>query len=177
MKTTTLKKFSAFIVMMLSIVFSYAQTCTGNKVWACRMNCSAQNGYWQECKCIVANNVTQWQASAHTCGGNNGGCPGNNAYCGGRLSLIQSSEEMAFGVFPGSVTSSATIACYTNEMQRVVIKLYNMTGQHVKTLLDNEIEAGYFEMNWNTDDINAGIYVIRMEAAKKVLTEKISVLK
>ena len=156
MKSTTTKKLLAFIIMMSSLSFAYAQTCPPNKPY--RVCCYHPN-HGCRCKCVA--NIT------NTCGCN----------FGQRLSGEVSDNETIVDVFPNPVSESANILFYNEEKQKVTIKIFDMTGRHVKTITDDVMEAGDKEIVWNTEGINSGIYFIRVEAGNNALQTKISVVK
>jgi len=63
------------------------------------------------------------------------------------------------------------------EASRVSIRVYDVSGRMVATLIDGEQTAGYYVATWDSRDIATGIYLIRMEsdgfnAARKVALVK-----
>ena len=129
-----------------------------NHVYACRMsNCV------QECKCVNANAVANWQAH---------GKP-----CEGRLSNSKGSEEFALNIYPNPASTSATIYFSLPQSEKVTIGILDLTGRMVTVVSDVMFEAGENEVKWNTENITAGIYFLRMEAGDTVQMEKITVMK
>lgn len=60
----------------------------------------------------------------------------------------------------------------------VQISIFNMTGQLVTTLLPSQTkEVGQYQVTFEANDLSEGIYYVRMNAADKVLTQKIVLLK
>jgi flagellar hook assembly protein FlgD len=62
------------------------------------------------------------------------------------------------------------------------LKIYNILGQEVKTLVDEEQEAGHYTATWdgrNEDgaSISSGIYFYRIEAGRFVQTRKMLLLR
>jgi hypothetical protein len=58
-----------------------------------------------------------------------------------------------------------------------VVKVYNVVGQVVATLVDGNMEAGYHNITWNASNVPSGMYMIRAEAGADVSTQKVMLLK
>ena len=80
-------------------------------------------------------------------------------------------------VFPNPLSTSTTISFSLSQSEKVSLRIYDVTGRLVTTLSDGEMNEGAHQLVWNTEDVNAGIYFLRMEAGEYVQTEKISVIK
>ncbi len=64
----------------------------------------------------------------------------------------------------------------------VNLQIFNVLGQHVKTLVDSEQNAGYRSVIWNGVDekgqqVSSGTYFYILKAGDKVLTKKMTMLK
>jgi parallel beta-helix repeat protein len=64
----------------------------------------------------------------------------------------------------------------------VILKVYNIQGQVVKTLIEKKLPAGPHKLHWSgRDDYNrrvpSGVYFLRLRAGSKVLTRKIVLIK
>jgi hypothetical protein len=65
---------------------------------------------------------------------------------------------------------------------RIVIKVFNMLGQEIKTLIDKHVESGWHKVSWDGKDYSGslcsnGIYLYRMEAGDFVDVKKGVLLK
>jgi hypothetical protein len=81
---------------------------------------------------------------------------------------------------PFNPTTSINYALPTNSYVKLVI--YNVLGQRVKTLVDEEQTAGYKQVVWNGHNDNgeavgSGIYFYRIQAGDFTKTAKMSLLK
>ncbi|MCL4703851.1 T9SS type A sorting domain-containing protein [bacterium] len=61
--------------------------------------------------------------------------------------------------------------------QRVVIKIFDITGRLVRVLFDREVASGRYEVIWDGRDVHnnelaSGTYVYRLETDKNVITKK-----
>jgi hypothetical protein len=95
----------------------------------------------------------------------------------GAVYLKQSNEEMhavLLYVFPNPVSSSATISFSSPQDSHTTIALYDIAGRKLKTLLDENVEAGDHEVQLNRDQLNAGIYFLQLKMNGEVVTKKLA---
>ena len=59
----------------------------------------------------------------------------------------------------------------------VTLKVYNMVGQEVVTLVSDNVSAGRYEVEWNASGIASGVYLYRLEIGEFVHTRKLLLLK
>jgi hypothetical protein len=83
---------------------------------------------------------------------------------------------------PNPFRDAATIRYQTKEAGRVSLKIYNIQGQLVRTLVDAVQEANYYEVPWNgrSDDgakAAAGIYLYKLDAGGYSAMKKLTLLK
>ncbi|MDI6766502.1 MAG: S8 family serine peptidase [Bacteroidota bacterium] len=60
---------------------------------------------------------------------------------------------------------------------KVTLKVYNMLGQEVATLVDGMQDAGYKSVEWNASVMPSGIYIYRIYAGKFIDTKKLLLIK
>jgi hypothetical protein len=64
------------------------------------------------------------------------------------------------------------------EIQRAVtLKIFDINGRVIATLIDGKIESGIYEIQWNAANQPSGIYFIRLESSSTIQTRKITLLK
>jgi flagellar hook assembly protein FlgD len=64
----------------------------------------------------------------------------------------------------------------------ITIKVYDVAGRRVRTLVDRQLPPGRHEISWDLHDqsgnrVSTGLYFARMEAGEKRDTKRIVVLK
>ena len=95
-----------------------------------------------------------------------------------RMSNTSFADETSLTtIYPNPVLNSTTISFSLSQSEIVSLKIYDMTGRLVTTLTDATFEEGNNEIVWNANDVNAGIYFLRMEAGSYSAMEKFSVIK
>ncbi len=67
--------------------------------------------------------------------------------------------------YPNPFNPSTTLPYQLNEPARVQIKVYNLLGEEVAKLVDDEWKgAGYYSVTWNATKMASGVYYVRMVA-------------
>ncbi|MCK4652915.1 MAG: T9SS type A sorting domain-containing protein, partial [Candidatus Cloacimonetes bacterium] len=86
------------------------------------------------------------------------------------------------GNYPNPFNPETTIKYSLKEESQVKLEIFNIKGQKVRTLIDTEQDAGYYQVLWNGKDnseksVSSGIYFYRFKAGKYTKTEKMLLLK
>jgi hypothetical protein len=81
-------------------------------------------------------------------------------------------ETRLFPAYPNPANPNATICYGLVEPSKVKLEIYNVLGQHVRTLLDGEKPAGQYHVLWdgkNNEDVPlaSGTYIVRLETIAK----------
>ena len=83
--------------------------------------------------------------------------------------------------YPNPFTTSTRIPFELNEPAEVTLTVWNMIGQKVATLVDDEPrDAGLHdgpEVNWEAANLPSGMYIARLEADGQVFTRKMTLIK
>ena len=67
-----------------------------------------------------------------------------------------------FQNYPNPVNPITTIAFQLPKDARVSLKVYNLLGQEVVTLIDGDVPAGYHQQMWNANTFASGTYVYQL---------------
>lgn len=83
---------------------------------------------------------------------------------------------------PNPFNPSTTIKFYVPSTENVTLTIYNIIGEEVTTLVNNQVSAGYHITYWNGKDnfgntVASGIYLYRLQAGNFVETKKMNLLK
>ncbi|RPI19150.1 MAG: T9SS C-terminal target domain-containing protein [Ignavibacteriae bacterium] len=62
-------------------------------------------------------------------------------------------------------------------VEHVVLKIYDITGREVATLINGKLEAGIHEVDWNAGDFASGVYFYSLQAGEFVETRKLVLIK
>ena len=116
---------------------------------------------------------------------NSGGL--NTTPCSGYPSAITKANVMnevdrtsllySLSVFPNPSSGNAAISFSLEQTEKVSINVFEMSGRLVKSLSDKVFEKGEHRINWNAENITAGIYFVKMQTAGFSETKKLVVVK
>jgi aminopeptidase N len=59
----------------------------------------------------------------------------------------------------------------------VVLKIYDILGKEVKTLVNEKLNAGSYSVDWNALDFPSGVYIYRITAGNNIDTRKMLLIK
>jgi hypothetical protein len=108
------------------------------------------------------------------------------------LGIVQSSkEERLIGpiipdgiicIAPNPFRNSVKIGVRVGKYGRYRLEIFNVLGQKIKTIFNEERQAGYYEFIWDGRDgrnqqLSAGVYYVRFETEGYTKTEKVILLK
>ena len=84
--------------------------------------------------------------------------------------------------YPNPFNPSTLIRYSVMAPSFVSLKIYDVLGREIKTLVNQEQVKGIYEVNWNGDDelgnkVCTGVYFYRIEASKYVDTKKMLLMK
>lgn len=86
-------------------------------------------------------------------------------------------EFTLFQNYPNPFNPSTTIRFGISKSSHVSLKVYDLLGQEIETLVNEKLSAGEFVVNWNAGGHPSGVYFYRIQAGDFVLTKKTILLK
>jgi len=79
--------------------------------------------------------------------------------------------------FPNPFNPTTTIQYQLPFDARVTLKVYDILGSEVATLVNEEQQAGYKEVKFNGSNIASGMYIYRLQAGDYVSIKKMLIIK
>ena len=79
--------------------------------------------------------------------------------------------------FPNPFNPSTTIQYSIPHRSNVVIKVYDILGNEVKTLVNEEKDQGVYTINFDANNLASGLYLYRIQAGSFIDTKKMILLK
>ena len=88
------------------------------------------------------------------------------------MSLITLSQN-----YPNPFNPVTTISYQLPKPAFVNLAVYNVTGQLIETLTNEQKNAGYYQVVWNAGTVGSGLYFYRIEAGEYTKSMKCVVIK
>ena len=79
--------------------------------------------------------------------------------------------------YPNPFNASTTIRYSIPKDEKVKIKVYDVLGREVKTLVDREMEAGEHRTTFKAEGLASGVYIYRIEAGGEQAVKKMLLVK
>jgi hypothetical protein len=79
--------------------------------------------------------------------------------------------------YPNPFNPSTKIAFILPEYARTTVTIFNILGREVTQLLNENLAAGSYEINWDASGLPAGVYFYRVQSGSYVMTKKAVLLK
>jgi hypothetical protein len=93
----------------------------------------------------------------------------NNQFTPGKFSMEQN--------YPNPFNPSTTIKYQIPVASNVSIKIYDILGSEVATLIDEFKAAGVYEVNFDASKLSSGVYLYKIQAGSFVQTKKMILMK
>jgi len=79
--------------------------------------------------------------------------------------------------YPNPFNPSTKISFTINSSNHVKLTIYSITGEKIITLLDREINAGNYEVDFNAQNLTSGVYFYKIQAGNFVSVKKMILMK
>jgi hypothetical protein len=79
--------------------------------------------------------------------------------------------------YPNPFNNSTIILFQIPMDEFVTLKIYDVLGNEVKTLIEENKKAGYYKINYSANDLSSGIYFYKLTAGENSSTRKFILLK
>jgi plastocyanin len=79
--------------------------------------------------------------------------------------------------FPNPFNPSTNIRIDIPKASQVTVKIYDVRGNLVQTLINSELQAGSYSIDWNASEYSSGIYFYRLNAGDYSAVKKMVLMK
>jgi hypothetical protein len=79
--------------------------------------------------------------------------------------------------YPNPFNPSTAIKFAVPKISNVKIAVYDITGREIATIVDEQMNAGYYSIQWNASNIASGIYFYKLQTEDFVSVKKMILLK
>ncbi|UCF20293.1 MAG: T9SS type A sorting domain-containing protein [Gemmatimonadota bacterium] len=82
-----------------------------------------------------------------------------------------------FSDYPNPFNPSTTIEFNLPKTSKVTLKIFNILGEEVTTLVSEKLSTGSYIYEWDASNLASGVYLYRLEAEGFVETKKMMLMK
>jgi hypothetical protein len=82
-----------------------------------------------------------------------------------------------FPNYPNPFNPSTTIVFDLPKTSQVTLKVFNILGEEVATIVSDRLSTGSYKYDWNAGDFASGVYLYRLEAGNYIKTRKMVVIR
>ncbi|MEX0928422.1 MAG: T9SS type A sorting domain-containing protein [Balneolales bacterium] len=79
--------------------------------------------------------------------------------------------------YPNPFNPTTQISYGIPEASHVTLEIYDITGRLISSLVNEDQQAGYHEVNFNADALSSGVYIYRLKAGEFVKTRQMTLIK
>ena len=79
--------------------------------------------------------------------------------------------------YPNPFNAGTTISFELPMVAQVSLKIYDILGRSIETLIDGAMSAGVHQAIWNANDVPSGVYFYKLEGDKFRATRKMSLIR
>lgn len=90
---------------------------------------------------------------------------------------LKPSEFVLYQNFPNPFNPSTVITFEIPKRSFVVVKVYDVIGKEIETLVGSEKEAGLYELTFNAKDLPSGIYFYQIQSGEFTRTKKMILIR
>ena len=97
------------------------------------------------------------------------GIHGNNGNIPAEITLFQN--------YPNPFNPETIIEFAIPQQEYVTLNIFDITGQKIETLIENKLNPGNYEINWDASNYASGIYLYTLSVGERVVTKRMTLLK
>lgn len=79
--------------------------------------------------------------------------------------------------FPNPFNPTTSIRFSMPESNYALLQIYDVLGNLIATLIDENLEAGYHSVDWNAGNLSSGIYMYRLTSGNFIAVKKLILMK
>ncbi|MCD4698611.1 MAG: T9SS type A sorting domain-containing protein, partial [Bacteroidales bacterium] len=90
----------------------------------------------------------------------------------------------ALNIFPNPFKTQTTIEFTTAKEQYINVSIYNLNGQHIKTLMNENTVRGEYRLIWKGKgkhgkevSVIPGLYLVRLQSGRKIVTKAVEYIR
>jgi Secretion system C-terminal sorting domain len=89
------------------------------------------------------------------------------------LGILEPRKIANLSIFPNPFYRSTTIKFYLSSGENISLRIFDMKGCLVKTIVSGMFSAGNHALEWDAEDIQPGVYLLRFEEMGKIENKRL----
>jgi len=94
-----------------------------------------------------------------------------------KIQLLIPTDYILNQNYPNPFNHRTTISYGVPNKSFINIDIFDINGRLVETIVSHDHEIGFYQQNWSRRNLASGIYFIKLTAEKRILTQKMILLK
>ena len=86
-------------------------------------------------------------------------------------------KQLSLKLSPNIFKNQTSIQLSLPTTQKVILKLYNISGKLIRTLYNEEKNQGIYKISLNSKDLSSGVYFLNLQTSSKKIIERIVIIK
>jgi len=91
--------------------------------------------------------------------------------------IYETTNNFEFSIYPNPTSNVINIEYYLSENSNVDIEIYDITGKNVATLLNENQFSGTQIFTWNSENLQTGIYFVKLNTDNQIIYQKLIINK
>ena len=79
--------------------------------------------------------------------------------------------------YPNPFNPTTQITYELPQQENVQLTVYDMVGRQVATLVNETVQAGVHNVNFDASNLSSGVYIYRLQTGSTTLSRKLTVIK
>jgi enterochelin esterase family protein len=79
--------------------------------------------------------------------------------------------------YPNPFNPSTTIVFYLTKTRQATLKIFNILGEEVVTLISDRLSTGSYAYEWDASEFASGVYLYRLQAGEYIETRRMVLMK
>ncbi|MDP8229391.1 MAG: T9SS type A sorting domain-containing protein, partial [Candidatus Electryoneaceae bacterium] len=80
-------------------------------------------------------------------------------------------------IYPSPFNSVTTIRFGMDRADRVLLRVYDVSGREVALLFNEVAQSGHHSITWDASDLASGVFIVQLESAGRVRIAKVALIK
>ena len=93
------------------------------------------------------------------------------------INVINPTQFELKNAYPNPFNSITNIEFSIPMDSYVTVKIYNLLGKEISTLVDNPLQTGFHNVNWDAQALPSGVYFVKLNAGEFTQTQKLMLVK